>query len=83
MICIALMSDEVKLIFTCSLAKATGSVSMVHWTQLHFIACLSAAFISGRVELLSLGPLRMGLHSVGKPSKFRTIETSRQSEFRL
>ena len=45
-------------------------MSMVGWTQPHFIAHLSAAFRSGRGERLSLfGPLRMGLHSVRKPSK--------------
>ena len=58
MICIALMTNEVKLILCVPWLRPPARVSMVDWTQLHFIAHLSAAFISGRGERLSLfGPL--------------------------
>lgn len=68
-ICIALMSDEVKHFHQCSLAKATGSCEYGSLDTAAFIVRLSAAFISRQSWPSYHWSLRMGLHSVGKPSK--------------
>lgn len=73
-ICIALMSDEVKLIFTCSLAKATGSCEYGSLDTAAFYCSSISCFYKWQSWAVITGPLRMGLHSVEKPSKWSFIQ---------